>query len=78
MGLLKVFHIPSPTLLKPAREGIFNVDVMVHDAVCCPKTPVTVQQDDNCILTVAWLTISLSDSNCKMPWIGRSQEFETS
>lgn len=37
MGLLKVFHIPSPTLLKPTKDRIFNADVMVHDAVRRPK-----------------------------------------
>lgn len=28
-------------------------------------------------MTVAWLTVSLSDSNCQKPWIVRSQEIET-
>ena len=36
-----------------------------------------VQHNDNHTMTVAWLTVSLSDSNCKKPWTVRNQETET-
>lgn len=35
------------------------------------------QLNDNYVMTVAWLTVNLSDSSCKVPRTVRSQEFET-
>lgn len=64
------------TQICPSRDRFFNV----YDYAQCsvlPQNMMMVQHNDNHTMTVAWLTVSLSDSNCKKPWIVRNQETET-
>lgn len=73
---LTCLHTQSPALLNPSRDRSFNV----YDHAQCsvlPQNMMMVQHNDNHRMTMAWLTVSLSDSNCKKPWIVRNQEIET-
>ena len=72
---LTCLHTQSPILLNPSRDRFFSV----YDYAQCsvlPQNMMMVQHNDNHTMTVAWLTVSLSDSNCKKPWIVWNQETE--
>ena len=73
---LTCLHTQSPTVLSPSRDRSFNVCDYAQCSVL-PQNMMTVQHNDTHTMTVAWLTVSLSDSNWKKPWIVRNQEIET-